>query len=104
MAGAELWTALTDDYVLEAHELIVLESAAKTVDLIAALEERIASDGAVSETGKTHSAVIEVRQQRLTLARLLTALRIPVGDEDNRPAGQRRGIRGVYSLGVPGAS
>lgn len=35
--------------------------------------------------------MVEVRQQRITSARLLVALRVPSGDEDGRP-GQRGGI------------
>jgi hypothetical protein len=36
----------------------------------------------VTETGtRTHPAVIEVGQRRVTFARLLAALRLPAGDE-----------------------
>ena len=47
--------------------------------------------------GKPHPCLAELRQERVLLARLLTALRVPIGDEDARS--QRRGIRGVYTLG-----
>jgi hypothetical protein len=47
-----------------------------------------------------HPAVVEARQQRLALARLLAALRLPAGAEDDLAAGrrpQRRvGVRGFY--------
>ncbi|MFC5208610.1 hypothetical protein ACFPM0_18860 [Pseudonocardia sulfidoxydans] len=44
--------------------------------------------------GRVHPAVIEARQQRLTLARLVASLRVP-DDGDVRP--QRRGAaRGFY--------
>ncbi|WP_156689334.1 hypothetical protein [Mycobacterium sp. Marseille-P9652] len=95
---------MTSAYELEPHELLLLENAARTADLIAALQARINADGPVFPIemgGKTHPAVAEIRQQRITLARLLVALRVPTGDEDDRPAAsQRRGIRGVYQLGA----
>lgn len=74
-AGRKLWDAATSSYDLEAHELLLLENAARTADLIAGLQARIEVDGPVSAEGKTHSAVLEIRQQRITLARLLVALR-----------------------------
>ena len=44
---------------------------------------------------------VEARQLRISLARLVGALRLPAGDEDDQPAGrrpQRRGgARGVYA-------
>ncbi len=54
---------------------------------------------------RANPAAVEARQQRIALARLLAALRLPAGEEDDRQAGaraQRRvGVRGVY--GVRGA-
>lgn len=101
-AGKALWASVTGAYELEQHELLLLENAARTADLIADLQARIERDGPVTPAGKAHSAVIEIRQQRITLARLLVALRVPTGDEEARP--QRRGIRGVYAVGVADAS
>jgi len=97
-AGRKLWDAVNGDYELESHELLLLENAARTADLVAQLQARIDKDGPVSPEGKTHPAVAEIRQQRITLARLLVALRVPSGDEEARPTPQRRGIRGVYRL------
>jgi hypothetical protein len=67
------------------------------------LQALLDEEGLVSG-GKTHPALAEIRQQRITLARMLVALRIPAGEESDRPAGQRRGIRGVYQLGGRDAS
>jgi len=47
---------------------------------------------------KAHPALVEARQQRVVLARLLASLRIPI-DEEGR-AQRRGGARGVYGLGV----
>jgi len=81
----------------ESHELVLLESAARTADLIADLQSLIDEEGLVLG-GRTHPGVAEIRQQRLVLARLMAALRMPTGDEDDRPSRQRRSIRGVYRL------
>ncbi|WP_262391383.1 hypothetical protein [Nocardiopsis sp. CNR-923] len=46
---------------------------------------------------RTHPALVELRNQRILLARLLVALRVPLGEEDDgaeRP--QVRAVRGVY--------
>jgi hypothetical protein len=96
-AGRRLWDSVTGDFELQSHELLLLEQAARTADLIAQLQTRIDADGPVLLTGRNHPAVAEIRQQRITLARLLVALQVPAGDEDAK-SGQRRGIRGVYRM------
>ena len=88
-AGRKLWDAVTSDYDLESHELLLLENAARTADLVAGLQALIDDEGLILG-GKTHPGVAEIRQQRLCLARLLVALRVPAGEEDARPSGQRR--------------
>ncbi len=106
-AGAALWTAVLDEYDLEAHEILLLREAVRTVDALDSLEARVAADGPLlgsSQGDRAHPALVEARQQRIALARLLAALRLPAGEEedgqDRRP--QRRvGVRGVY--GVRGA-
>ena len=95
-AGRKLWDAVTSDYELESHELVLLESSARTADLVANLQALIDEEGLVLG-GKTHPGVAEIRQQRLVLARLLVALQMPSGEEDDRPQ-RRGGIRGLYSM------
>lgn len=55
---------------------------------------------------KAHPAAVEARQQRIALARLLAALRLPAGADGDEAQGrrpQRRvGARGVY--GIRGAA
>jgi hypothetical protein len=56
---------------------------------------------------KANPALVELRQQRILLTRLIVALRVPLGSEegedghaasgDRRP--QHRGVRGVYAVG-----
>jgi hypothetical protein len=56
---------------------------------------------------KPHPAAVEARQQSITLARLLNALRLPNGEEGDEQVGARRpqrrpGVRGVSHIrGVP---
>jgi hypothetical protein len=103
-AGAALWAAVLDKYELEEHELLLLREAVRTVDALDALEARVAADGpllASSQGERAHPALVEARQQRIALARLLAALRLPAGEEeagDRRPQ-RRQGVRGVYGVG-----
>ena len=104
-AGAALWRAVLAEYELEQHELLLLREAVRTVDVLDDLTERVAQDGAVlasSQGDRAHPALVEARQQRITLARLLAALRLPAGQESEH-GGERRpqrrvGVRGVYGV------
>ncbi len=103
--GAVLWRDILASYDLEQHELQLLREAVRTVDLIDALTALVATEGVVvtsPQGDKPHPGVVEGRQQRIVLARLLAALRLPAGEEeagDRRP--QRRvGPRGVYKIGA----
>lgn len=106
--GAEalaLWSSVVDDYDLEEHERTLLVQAVRTVDLLEKLDEEVRRDGPLVESPqgqKAHPAATEARQQRIALARLLAALRLPAGDEGDQQAGarpQRRvGVRGTYGI------
>jgi hypothetical protein len=110
--GRRLWKAITDDYDLDEHELALLVEATRTVDLLDELERRIRLDGAVIQSPqglKAHPAAVEARQQRIALARILAALRMPAGDEGDQVQGRRpqrrTGVRGVHGIrGVVAAS
>jgi hypothetical protein len=101
-SGRALWRDVLGKYELEEHELALLREAVRTVDDLDALAAVTARDG-VTVDGKVHPALVEARQLRIALARLVAALRLPAGDEDDQAAArrpQRRvGARGVYSLG-----
>ncbi len=105
-AGKRLWTSVQRDYELETHEESLLLEAARTLDLLDELAQTVDRDGALVDSPqgpKAHPAAVEARQQRIALARLLAALRLPAGDEDdvtNRRPQRRVGARGVYSIGV----
>jgi len=45
--------------------------------------------------------LVELRMQRILFARLLVALRVPIGDAEDAGSAdrlQRRGLRGVYGI------
>lgn len=103
--GLQLWSTVLGDYELEEHELALLREAVRTVDLLDELDGIVKTEGAVIDSPqgrKAHPAAVEARQQRIALARVLAALRLPTGDEDNQAQSarpQRRvGARGVYGI------
>ena len=100
--GRALWTDVLGKYDLEEHELALLREACRTVDDPDALSA-VSARGGLTLDAKVHPAVVEARQLRIALARLIGALRLPAGDEDDQASGrrpQRRvGARGVYAIG-----
>lgn len=104
-SGRALWRDVLGKYELEQHELALLREAVRTVTDLDKLAAVVAAEG-VTLGSRPHPALAESRQLRIALARLLGALRLPAGDEDatiRRP--QRRvGARGVYAIGLGGAS
>ncbi len=112
-AGRHLWRAVLADFELAEHEAVLLREAVRVVEVCADLQAVIDAEGvmATSRLGdlRVHPAVTELRQQRLVLARLIVALRVPLGDQEDQPTAapsatvarlQRRGIRGVYGGGA----
>ncbi len=104
-AGKRLWASVLDEYELDEHESALLLEACRTVDILGDLAAAVRRDGALVDSPqgwRAHPAAVEARQQRITLARLLAALRLPAGTEGDRQAGarpQRRvGARGVYGV------
>lgn len=100
--GRKLWTSVTDEFDLAAHELTVLLQACRTVDSLDALEAIVREEGVtnVSPQGvRAHPALVEARQQRVTLAKLVASLRIPLDDDQQQGRTQRRvGVRAVPGL------
>jgi hypothetical protein len=100
-AGKRLWAAVVDRYDLEQHELVLLREAVRCVDTLDDLEAQVRRDGLMVPgntvgTERVHPAAVEARQLRITLARVIAALRMPEHDAD-RPQ-RRTGARGVYQL------
>lgn len=98
-AGRTLWTAVMTDFELAEHESVVLREACRTADSLDALQALLESEGLMSETSqgpRVHPALVELRQQRIALARLFAALHVPAGEVQGRI--QHRGARGVYGI------
>jgi len=104
--GRRLWRAVLEEYSLEEHEMALLREAVRTVDLLDELDGLVRRDGALQDSPqglRAHPAAVEARQQRIALARLLAALRMPAGAGDDVQAGARRpqrraGARGTYGI------
>lgn len=102
-SGSKLWRSVLDVYDLDEHEELLLLQACRCADRLDALAAVVADSGPLTTTSKgdvaTHPAVVEGRQQSLTLARLLASLRMPSGDEAEMSRPQRRGAaRGSYGV------
>lgn len=80
--GKRLWRAVTDEFEL------------------AELERIVTAEGVTHDSPqgvRAHPALVEARQQRIILAKLVASLRIPLDDDQNagRLPQQRVGIRAV---------
>ncbi|MFB1428136.1 terminase [Micrococcus endophyticus] len=98
--GKRLWRAVTEEFELGEHELSVLLQASRTVDALDELERIVIAEGVTHDSPqgvRAHPALVEARQQRITLAKLVASLRIPLDDEQSagRLPQQRVGIRAV---------
>jgi hypothetical protein len=96
-AGKRLWTSIEMEFELAEHEAAQLEEACRVRDMISALREQVTKDGTMissSQGDRLHPGIAEIRQQQLTLARLLATLNVPGLDEDDLPPST--GVRGVY--------
>jgi hypothetical protein len=97
-------------YDLDEHELALLVQAVRTVTLLDRLDAEVRRDGVTLDSpqgSRVHPAAVEARQQGITLARLIGALRLPAGADGDQQIGarpQRRvGTRGVYGTGLVSA-
>ena len=101
-SGRALWRAVMRDYVLDEHEETILREACRTADTCDALQTLVDTEGLMGETSqgpRVHPGLVELRQQRIAFARLLTALRIPTGEHGDNRTQTRGRTRGVYSIG-----
>ena len=106
MNGTKLWREILGAYELQQHELALLTEAVRTVDELDRLREIISREEMIvtgPHGSKTHPAVTTAKELRICLARIVVALRVPLGDQeqesrDRRP--QRRGPRGVHIVGA----
>jgi len=103
--GRRLWASVVADFELDTYELALLAQATRTVDTLNTLDAIVRREGEMVEstTGsvKVHPALVEARQSRIALARLLAALRLPDGEDGAGTTGRRQrrvGARGVYGI------
>jgi hypothetical protein len=102
-SGRRLWEQVVERFDLDEHERALLLEAVRTVDTLDRLAAVVEKDGPMTVNGRgeavAHPAVIEARQQRLVLARLVASLRLPEDAEDAEGRPQRRGAaRGAYGI------
>ncbi len=96
--GARLWRQVLSDFELGEHEQAVLLQACRIADVLDRLQEVIDSGEVVvsSPQGtKANPAIVEFRQQAVTLAKCMASLRIPIDDvqSSGRTSQQRVGVR-----------
>jgi len=103
--GRRLWSSVLDEYDLDEHERAMLLEACRTIDVLDQLDAAVRRDGPLVESPqgtRAHPAAVEARQQRIALARLLAALRLPAGEDGDHQATarpQRRvGVRTPYGI------
>lgn len=85
LAGARLWREVASDFTLRADETVLLASACATLDTIAKLEAAMVDQPLVVAGSmhqlREHPLLSELRQQRLTVAKLLHQLDLLDVDE-----------------------
>lgn len=102
-AGARLWREVVGAFELDEHELALLVEIIRTMAVLDRLDAVVRAEGPLADSPqgvRAHPAAVESRQQRIALARLQAALRLPSGegaDAKGRPQ-RRSGARGVYGI------
>lgn len=108
-AGRKLWRSVLGSFELDEHERRLLVEACRTSDLCEQLQGVVDVEGPMTTTRlgevKTHPAVVELRNQRILVARLIVALRVPLGADEEHPSktspvrrAPRRAVRGMYGV------
>ncbi|BCP11679.1 hypothetical protein MINTM020_37770 [Mycobacterium paraintracellulare] len=111
-AGAALWGAVTGVLDLDEHEALALRELCRTADTLDELQDVVERDGVLLDSSqgmRAHPALVELRQQRITFARLVSAMQLPSGLADatalpasaaeaQQRAQRRPGVRGVYAI------
>ncbi|WP_221629283.1 terminase [Humibacillus xanthopallidus] len=95
---------MLSDYELAEHELQLLARACRVADTCSSLQATVDTDGPLTTSRlgeqRAHPALVELRQQSALLARLIVALRVPIGEQEmDTQRTRRRATRGVYRLG-----
>lgn len=101
--GRRLYRSVTADFELGDHEKSLLLEAARTVDTVDGLQKILDEEGLMmtSPQGtKAHPAAVEIRQQRIVLAKLISSLKIPVEEDEgaSRIPQKRSGVRPLSAV------
>lgn len=81
-AGRALYAAAVEDYDLSLPELAALLQAAETLDVLRALEDSVRENGPILPSGRVNPLLVELRQQRAILVRLLGILDLRLEDDE----------------------
>jgi hypothetical protein len=98
-AARNLWECAMRDYEFDPPDAALLTEIVRTVDNLESLDATIRRDGLTVAGSKgqrrVHPALVEARQLRVVLARLVNAARLPVGavEPAARPVGATRPSR-----------
>ena len=100
-AGLERWNRLHDalEFTMTEHQITV--ELCRTVTLCELVDKELAITGPVVEGQRglrMNPIAAELRQQRLTAARLVASLGIPPVDAHLAAPRSRNGVRGVYRV------
>jgi hypothetical protein len=78
--GRRLLVPVTTDFDLDESASAVLTEAAYTVDLLAELRAKLADNSVLIDSNqgvRVHPLIVEVRQQRLALGKLIASIGLP---------------------------
>ena len=103
--GRQLWGVVTEALELDGRDVAMLHEACRTLDLLDELDGLRRIHGSLTPDGRIAPYIVEARQQRISLARILAAMRLPedLSNPVVRPQG-RAGVRGFYSMDHTGGN
>ena len=97
--GRQLWRMVSEALDLDGRDLAMLAEAARTLDVLDELAHLRRIRGSLTPDGRIAPYVVEARQQRITFARVLAAMRLPEDLSSPAVRPQRRaGARGFYTV------
>lgn len=97
-AGRSVWRRIladvSEEWELDARELVILEAASRQADLNRALESAITADGVMimgsQQQPRMNAVATELRQGRIAVEKLLSSLALPGEDGRALTAAQKR--------------
>jgi P27 family predicted phage terminase small subunit len=79
--GRRFWRRVASAYELTTSEFMILEEVCRTLDSLDAMQSALNSEGVTVEGSagqpRAHPVLVELRQQRVALGRLLSQLALP---------------------------